>query len=160
MNKWIWLIIFSSASVFSLPEDAQKPIKIKAKAVEIDEGRGFSTYAGNAQVKQGSLSLSAHHIKVLNDRKSANLVIAKGSKKQRAHYRQSQPKQVRFIDAKADKIIYSVKAQRIQLKGHAYLIQGFDSFEGGQLDYDIKNDKVSAKQSKNGKQRVHFKISL
>jgi lipopolysaccharide export system protein LptA len=48
----------------------------------------------------------------------------------------------------------------MHLSGNAHLVQGFDSFSGGTLDYDIKNDKVIAEQSKDGTQRVRFKIKL
>jgi lipopolysaccharide export system protein LptA len=48
----------------------------------------------------------------------------------------------------------------VQLRGKARLIQGFDTFSGGTLDYDIKHDKVILEKSKDGKDRVKFKIKL
>ncbi len=38
----------------------------------------------------------------------------------------------------------------IFLVGNAYLIQGFDSFSGDTLKYDINNDKVIVKGSEDG----------
>ena len=48
----------------------------------------------------------------------------------------------------------------VHLEGGAYLLQGYDKFTGGTLDYDIKNDRVIAKKSEDGKERVKFKIRL
>ena len=46
------------------------------------------------------------------------------------------------------------------LVGTARLVQGFDSFSGDTLDYDINNDKVIVKGNKYGTERVKFKIVL
>jgi lipopolysaccharide export system protein LptA len=48
----------------------------------------------------------------------------------------------------------------VYLVGNAYLIQGFDSFSGDSLSYDINNDKVIVKGSEDGTERVKFKIVL
>ena len=48
----------------------------------------------------------------------------------------------------------------IFLEGDAHLIQGFDSFSGEKLNYDIDNDKVTVKGSEDGTKRVKFKIDL
>ena len=46
------------------------------------------------------------------------------------------------------------------LKGDAHLVQGFDSFSGETLDYDIVNDKVIVKGSDDSTKRVKFKIKM
>jgi lipopolysaccharide export system protein LptA len=46
------------------------------------------------------------------------------------------------------------------LEGNAILIQGFEYFSGHRLEYDINNNKVNAKGSEDGTQRVKFKIDL
>jgi lipopolysaccharide export system protein LptA len=35
----------------------------------------------------------------------------------------------------------------VRLEGNAHLVQGFDSFSGGILNYDIKKDKMVAGKS-------------
>lgn len=81
-------------------------------------------------------------------------------KKKPAHYKQNQANQPRFIEATAQNITYFIDKQFVRLKGKAHLIQGFDSFSGGVLNYDIKKDRIIAKKSKDGTQRVKFKIKL
>ncbi|MDB3869564.1 lipopolysaccharide transport periplasmic protein LptA [Candidatus Thioglobus sp.] len=144
----------------ALQDDVTQPINIKAQAVLIDEKKGISIYTGKASVVQGSLILSAEKIQLFSNQTQVTKMIADGNKKQRAHYQQSQPTQPRFIEATANKITYLVQKEMVHLKGNAHLVQGFDSFSGGSLDYDIKKDKVIANKSKDGLQRVRFKIKL
>ncbi|WP_428086873.1 lipopolysaccharide transport periplasmic protein LptA [Candidatus Thioglobus sp.] len=114
----------------------------------------------NASVIQGLLSLSAETIKIFNKQTEVNKIIAQGDKKNRARYQQIKSNQSSSIEATAQNITYLIKTQMLYLKGNALLVQGTDSFSGATLDYDIKNDKVVVKKSKDGKQRVRFKIKL
>ncbi|SMN11951.1 LptA, protein essential for LPS transport across the periplasm [uncultured Candidatus Thioglobus sp.] len=147
-------------SVYALPADVKKSINVQAYTVIIDESLGRSIYTGDAKVTQGSLMLSAEKISLFHPQKNVSKVVAKGSKNKHAHYQQNQINQLRFVEATAQKITYLADKQRILLEGQAHLIQGFDSFSGGSLEYDIKNDSIIAKKSNTGTQRVKFKIKL
>lgn len=161
MSKFILIYLCClTFGVHALPEDSKKPIEVEAYTVVIDERKGLSVYTGNAKVSQGSLMLSADKIELHNSQKEVTKVLAKGNKKKRAYYKQNQPNRSRFIEAKAVKIVYLIKKEFVQLRGRARLVQGFDTFSGGTLDYDIKNDKVIAQKSKDGTERVKFKIKL
>ncbi len=161
MNKlYLVLLLLLSSRSYALPEDSSEPIEVEAYTVVIDEKAGISTYTGKASVKQGSLVLSAEKVELFSNEKEVTKVIAIGTKKQRAHYRQSQPNQSRFIEADAINITYLIKKEFVNLKGNAHLVQGFDSFSGATLDYDIANDKVIAQSSEDRTERVRFKIKL
>ena len=151
---------FVASLVFALPEDAKQPIEIEAQSVVVDETTGFSEFSGNAVVRQGSLLLSAELIQVQTDNEEVVSMIAKGSLEKPAKYIQSQENQARFIEATATLITYDVDEGMIFLVGNAYLVQGFDSFSGDTLNYDINNDKVIVKGSEDGTERVKFKIVL
>ena len=161
MNRFFLIYLYcASFGVYALPDDAKQPIQVKAYTVVIDERKGLSTYTGDAKVSQGSLMLSADKIELYSNQKEVTKVLAIGSKNKLAYYKQNQPNRSRFIEAGAIKINYLIKKEIVQLRGKAHLIQGFDKFSGGTLDYDIKNDKVILEQSKDGKERVKFKIKL
>lgn len=161
MNRVFLIYLYCvSFGIYALPNDAKQPIQIKAYTVVIDERKGLSTYTGDVKVSQGSLMLSADKIELYSNQKKVTKILAKGSKKELAYYKQNQPNRSRFIEARAIKINYLISKEFVQLRGKARLIQGFDTFSGGTLDYDIKNDKVILKQSKDGKERVKFKIKL
>ena len=151
---------FVTSLVFALPEDTKQPIEIEAQSVVVDETTGLNMFSGNAEVRQGSLLLLAELIQVQTDNEEVVSMIAKGSLEKPAKYIQSQENQARFIEATATLITYDVDKGMIFLVGNAHLIQGFDSFSGDRLSYDINNDKVIIKGSENGTKRVKFKIVL
>ena len=161
MNKLIILtVLFFTSLAFALPEDAKQPIEIEAKSVTVDETTGFNEFSGNAEVKQGSLLLFAELIQVQTNSDGVETMIAKGTLEKPAKYIQSQENQARFIEATATLITYNVNEGMIFLVGNAHLVQGFDSFSGDSLNYDINNDKVVVKGSEDGTERVKFKIVL
>ena len=161
MNKLIILaVLFFTSLAFALPEDAKQPIEIEAKSVTVDETTGFNEFSGNAEVKQGSLLLFAELIQVQTNSDGVETMIAKGTLEKPAKYIQSQENQGRFIEATATLITYNVNEGMIFLVGNAHLVQGFDSFSGDSLNYDINNDKVVVKGSEDGTERVKFKIVL
>ena len=95
-------------------------------------------------------SLCAELIQVQTDNEEVVSMIAKGSLEKPAKYIQSQENQTRFIEATATLITYDVDEGMIFLVGNAHLVQGFDSFSGDTLNYDINNDKVVVKGSEDG----------
>ena len=161
LNKVITLfLVFFASLVFALPEDAKQPIEIEAHSVVVDETNEFHEFSGNAEVRQGSLLLLAELIQVQSNNEEVMSVIAKGSPQKPAKYSQNQENQERFIEATATLITYDVNKGMIFLVGNAHLVQGFDSFSGDTLDYDIDNNKVVVKGSEDRTERVKFKIVL
>ena len=156
----ILLMVFVTSLVLALPEDKKQPIEVEAQSVVVDETTGFSEFSGNAEVRQGSLLLLAELIQVQSNNEEVVSMIAKGSLEKPAKYIQSQENQARFIEATATLITYDVNAGMIFLVGNARLVQGFDSFSGNTLNYDINNDKVVVKGSEDGTERVKFTIVL
>ena len=156
---------FAASLVFALPEDTKQPIEIEADSVFIDEIKGLNEFRGDAEVRQGSLLLLAELIQVQTKNEEVVTVIAKGSLHEPAKYSQDQENQARFVEATATLITYDVNEGMIYLVGNAHLIQGFDSFSGGTLDYDIDNNRVLLKGSDDdtkdfSPKRVKFKIVL
>ena len=147
-------------SVFALSEDAQQPIEVEAESVMVDEISGFNEFSGSAQVTQGSLLMTAELIQVQTNADGVETMKATGSIENPAKYIQSQENQSRFVEATATLITYDVNEGMVFLVGNAYLIQGFDSFSGETLTYDINNDRVIVKGSEDGTKRVKFKIEI
>ena len=166
LNKLLILLLaFVTSLVFALPDDAKQPIEIEAQSVVVDETTGFNEFSGNAEVRQGSLLLLAELIQVQTDNEEVMSVVAKGSLEKPAKYSQNQENQARFVEATATLITYDVNESMIFLFGNARLVQGFDSFSGDTLNYDIDNNKVFVKGSEDGTKdfnpkRVKFKIVL
>ena len=160
LSKLLFFGIFFSNFAFGLVEDSEQPIEIEADSVMVDESSGFNEFIGSAEVKQGSLRMSAELIQVQTSSEGVETMFAKGTIEKPAKYIQNQENQPRFIEATAKLITYDVNEGMIFLVGDAYLVQGFDSFSGDSLTYDINNDKVLVKGSEDGTKRVKFKIDL
>ena len=154
------MALFFSTFAFALSEDVDQPIEIEAESVMVDETTGFNEFIGDAEVKQGSLVMTAEIIQVQTNADGVETMIAKGTIEKPAKYIQSQENQARLIEATANLITYNVNEGMIYLVGDAFLVQGFDSFSGDSLTYDINNDKVLVKGSEDGTKRVKFKIDL
>ncbi len=152
-------IMFTSVT-YALSGDSKKPIEIEAESVMVDETSGFNEFIGNAEVRQGSLLMTAEIIQVQTNIDGVESMLAKGTIKDPAKYIQDQEDQPRFIEATATLITYDVNKGLIFLEGDAHLIQGFDSYSGEKLNYDIDNDKVTVTGSEDGTKRVKFKIAL
>ena len=152
-------IMFTSVT-YALPGDSEQPIEIEAESVMVDETSGFNEFIGNAEVRQGSLLMTAEIIQVQTNIDGVESMLAKGTIKDPAKYIQDQEDQHRFIEATATLITYDVNKGLIFLEGNAHLIQGFDSYSGEKLYYDIDNDKVTVTGSEDGTKRVKFKIAL
>lgn len=161
MSKVLLICLLAlSGYAIALVIDNYKPIEVSASMVVIDEKKKISTYVGKASITQGSFMLNAEIIQLFSNQQEVIKIIAKGTYKQPAHYQQNQSNQSRFIEAQALNITYLTKQELVHLKGKAYLVQGVDFFSGDTLDYDIKNDKIITSMSKDGTQRVRFKIKL
>ncbi len=160
MNKVFIFLSLLSSLVFAMPGDRDKPIEIEAESVFVDESTGFNQFMGDVVITQGSLILSAELIEVQTSDEEVESMVAKGSQQKPAKYIQSQPNQARFIEATAIEITYDVEKGLVFLIGDANLVQGFDSFSGETLEYDINNDKVLVEGSEDGTERVKFKIIL
>ena len=141
-------------------DNEKQPIEIEADSVMVDEASGFNEFIGDAEVRQGALEITANLIQVQTNNDGVETLLAEGTNEKPAKYIQSQETQSRFIEAKATSIIYDVNESMIYLVGNAFLIQGFDSFSGDSLTYDIDKDKVVVKGSEDGVKRVKFKIDL
>ena len=142
------------------PDKAKQPIEIEAESVMVDEATGFNEFIGDAEVRQGKLLITAELIQVQTNADGVETLLAKGTNDKPAKYIQSQESQSRFIEATATLITYDINESMIFLVGNAFLIQGFDSFSGDSLTYDIDSDKVIVKSSEDGVKRVKFKIEL
>ena len=80
MNKLVLLVaIFFSTFAFALSGDADQPIEIEAEFVMVDETSGFNEFVGDAEVKQGSLVMTAEIIQVQTNADCVEPMVANGT---------------------------------------------------------------------------------
>ena len=138
----LWAIVWAAALPglgWSLPEDADQPIHIRAQTAEFGRDRGQALYLGSVQVRQGSLQVRADRLIVDHDGGRVLRITARG---QPAHYRQRL--QQGELEADAATIVYHAGERRIDLEGNARLTQNGSEVAGERIRYDLAAGKVAA----------------
>ncbi len=147
-------VIFSICSTaFALEEDKTQPMYVQADSVAIDNQSGKSEYTGNVTVDQGSTHLRAAHAIVYTESGKNTLkeAVAEGDKTTQAHYWTLTDPKKPELNAYADTIKVFPQKNLVYLIGHAKVIQGADSFEAPEIQYDSKTQKAFSPKSKLGK---------
>jgi lipopolysaccharide export system protein LptA len=125
---------------FALPSDREKPINIEADHAQLDDQTGITEYRGNAILTQGTLRIQGDVITfVFGDDRQIEKAIAQGN---RAQYQQVQKQGDPMVKAKAKKMEYDAKSQKIFLYGDAHVWQGGNESTGNKIEYDITRDLV------------------
>jgi lipopolysaccharide export system protein LptA len=152
----LWLL--SSSSVYALESDVEQPITVEADSMDIDDGSGTSVYRGNVELHQGTLTLKADKLTVIQGRGKgkSDRVVAEGSP---AILRQLPDGKTEYIEGRAQRMEYSVDSELLLLIGKASLRQGKDNFASDRIAYDRSKAMIKAGKSAKGNQRVKVTIS-
>jgi len=157
-NKYFTIILllqFIPLSCFALAEDRNKPIKIKADSVSINEKTGISVYLGNVKFTQGSLILKGNKIEIHQPDGAVTKIIVIGTP---AKFQQQQDNSPDLIHAKAGKLKYVTKDERVYLTKNASVSQGDNLLKGNKIEYNTRDSTVTAQKSTNNDNRVHVVI--
>ncbi len=132
----------------AVPEDAGQPIQINSDSAELDENKNLAVYHGNVRMEQGTMQVTADTMTIeLKDQ----LVVRISAQGDRAHYQQRFKADESMVFADANTITYFTQEERIQLEGRAYLTQNQNEFSGDLINYNIRDGKVDAQGTGDGK---------
>lgn len=138
--SWI-LLLGSSSMVMALDTDRQQPLKIVADTAVIDEKDGTATYTGNVVLTQGTLRIAADSLRIKTDAGKVDVVKAVGDP---ALFSQVPEANQAEVIAKAQKIDYMVRKQKLLLKRKASIVQGENIFRGEEIVYEIQSQRLQA----------------
>lgn len=151
---YFFLTLLLSSSAFALEEDKNEPLHINADRVYLNRQTGVNTYEGRVKLIQGSSELTAATILVnLDTHNQLKKITAKGSP---ARYRTLFDKTKPEVIATANVMEYYPKESTLLLIDHAKIIEGKNSFEGSQIEYNIREKKVTSAASKEG--QIHITL--
>jgi lipopolysaccharide export system protein LptA len=140
--------LIHAANAAALPEDSTQPIQIDADSAELDENKNLATYHGNVRMEQGTMVVTADTMTIeLKDQ----LVVRITAEGESAHYQQQLKPDESMVFANANTITYYTQEERVHLAGNAYLTQNKNAFTGESIHYDIREGKVDAQASGDGK---------
>lgn len=148
------LIAFAAAA---LPQDVDQPIHITGDTAEIDEPKGLIHYRGNVNLNQGTMVVNASSMTIEVKNEKVVMVTARGSKETGpARYQQKLRTDDSDVFADADKIIYHMKKDFIELIGNAHLVQNENTLSGENISYDVKAGRVKASSGKSAQVQTTF----
>jgi len=147
------VLLLAASHAFALSSDKDQPIELAADSVDVDEGKGVSTYRGNVDLRQGSMKLLADTVHIRQQGRKPNHITAIGS----VRFTQKDAKG-RTIKANAKKAEYQVNSEILELTGKASLTQGGDTMRSDRIVYDRVKHKVRAGAAAKGKERVRITI--
>lgn len=140
-----------STSTQALPEDADKPITIRADEGQLDQVSRTGTYTGDVQVDQGTLRIKADSMTVVYKDQKVTRITFHGKP---ATYQQQLNADEEMVYADASTIIYHTQHERLQLQGEASLTQQGNELHGQRIDYDIVAGRVAAESGSDGPIRM------
>ena len=147
------ILLFVHNSV-ALESDSEQPMMIEADGVELDDGRGVSTYTGNVVVVQGTFKLNADKLTVTKTSENSHHMVAEGNPVRFSQ--ETEDKGV--INGNALQTEYDSGSDILYLIGDAHLKQGNDSFNSDRINYDRNKEIVRGGASAKGKERVKVSI--
>jgi lipopolysaccharide export system protein LptA len=150
----LWLLL--PGSVAALESDVEQPITVEADSMDIDDGAGTSVYRGNVELHQGTITLKADKVTVIQGKGKSDQVVAEGRP---AILRQLPDGKTEYVEGRALRMEYSVDSELLLLIGKASLRQGKDNFKSDRIAYDRSRAMIKAGKSAKGNQRVKVTIS-
>ena len=151
LNRFIFLIsLLLPLQTYALASDNDKPMAIIADSTLINYKTGVYTYEGHVKINQGTTQLLADRVITKSDiHHKMQEAVAYGLTtlaeystvpKEGDQPMQAQAKIIRFYPPKS----------LIELENTVLVKQGENSFQGPFITYNIKDQIVTAPQSKNG----------
>lgn len=148
-------LLLPPLAAFALTADKNQPVNVEADSVQIDDKKGVSIYKGNVVITQGSLRLDADTVTIYNPNKGLDKIVAEGGP---AHFKQRPDNKDEDTRAQAARIEYHAADEKILLLNNAHIWQDKNEFSGDKIEYDTKQNLVSASKSATGSGRVQVTI--
>ncbi len=168
--RWLWLCscLFLPGIGAAMTSDKEQPITIEADRVDIDDKKGVSVYQGKVRVTQGSMVMTADTVTTyaVGDKQAKQRemekMVAVGVP---AHFRQlldtKEPRTGKNEEmrARAQRIDYFAKEERLVLQGGGYIWKEGNEFSGNTIEYHLVDETVKAATGQAGgvaaPERVH-----
>lgn len=130
----------------ALKSDAEQPINIRARSVDVNEKTGVSVYRGDVVMTQGSLRLEADRVEITQRQGRTDLIRAWG-KPARIRSRTDAGEEIRARAARAE---YRAGERRIDMYGDVELRRGADILAGAVVHYLLDQETFTAEGGEGG----------
>jgi len=144
-------VLFLSQAAWALKSDRDKPLKINANHVVVNNKQGVSHYSGEVSITQGTLVIRADDVYVYLEKGKLHKIVING--KPASFEQQPDNKQAR-VKSRAEEMEFFSKNELLILKKNAEVLQGGNSFRGDHIEYDTYHSIVRANKDASSKTRV------
>lgn len=117
--------------------DRSKPMHLEANTVSVDNANQISTFEGNVQLLQGTLSIQADKIVVTQDKDGFQYCTATG---QLAHFRQKRDGANEYVEGYGERIEYSTHSEVAEFFGQARIRRDGDDVSGDHIVYSTRSE--------------------
>ena len=121
--------------------DRDLPMHLEANQVSMDDARQISTFTGKVQLAQGTLTIQADKLVVIQDQDGNKFGTATG---QPASFRQKREGSDEFVEGFGERITYSTRIETIDLYGQARMKRGHDEVRGEHITYNSRTEIFQA----------------
>lgn len=133
-------------SLFSGTASAEPPVTIHADYARFSQQDGTGLYEGNAEMEQGPRRLRADRIRLYTEDGELSRVEAEGSPLTLT--------EGDTLTARAGRLDYHVREQRITLRDNAHITHMDRTFEGARIEYDLATRQVEASGEEGSRVRL------
>ena len=117
--------------------DRDKPMHLEANQVRVDDSRQVSTFEGNVQFAQGTMTIRGDKIIVTQDKDGFTHGTATG---QPASFHQKREGSDEFAEGYGERIEYDSNNESMDLLGHARMKMGKDEVSGEHITYSSRTE--------------------
>jgi lipopolysaccharide export system protein LptA len=117
--------------------DRDKPMHLEADQVSIDDSRQVSTFEGNVQLSQGTLSIHGDKLVVVQSSDGFAHGTAMG---QPASFRQKREGFDEYVEGYGNRIEYDTRNETVDFYGEARMKRNEDEVRGEHITYNAKTE--------------------
>lgn len=144
-----------SPQAMALESDSEQPIYIDSDRATYDESKGVSTYSGKVVSTQGSMKVTSDELVVHTKDGEVTQLVWTGNM---VHLKQTPSEGKEDITGESLQAEYYPDSSRLVLKKKATVWQGDMTYKSELIEYDIRNNKVTAGETSSDRSRVHVEM--
>ena len=143
------LFLISLTKVFALDSDRDQIMQLSADSANFSQKDHKGIYTGHVSLIQGSTHIRADNaITEFSEKNKLKLAIINGTKTNQAHYWADTEPNKAPVHAYADSIRYYPLNNKIELIGHAKVVQNGNSLSAAKIVYDTLKQQVITESNK------------
>jgi len=132
--------VFTSLAAHAISTDVEKPVSIESDSVVFNKEAGTAVYAGNVEIKQGTLSIHASRIEISAPANEIQTIKATGSP---VNFQQTMDSGKQTV-GRAKTVQYFVTQKKLVMDGDASLSQDRDNFASNHIEYSTASGELKA----------------